>query len=264
MLSFASICPHPPLIIPTIGKPDDLKLVSKTIHAMEDLAKTFKESGTEKIVLISPHGPLESDQFTINQSPILSGNFYDFGDVETEFSFKNDQNLLKEIETEAKKARIPLEQVNIEELDHGSLVPLYYLAKSKLDFKVIPLTFSLLDTKIHFKFGKIIQSVIKNQKSKIGIVASGDLSHRLTFDAPAGYSPRGKEFDEKLIELIGKKDVKGILNMNPDLIEDAGECGFRSILILLGALDGLNWQPEILSYEGPFGVGYSVINFKIK
>jgi AmmeMemoRadiSam system protein B len=264
MLSFASICPHPPLIIPTIGKPGDLKLVSKTIHAMENLAKIFKEAGTETVLLISPHGPLQSDQFTINQSPILSGNFYDFGDVETELLFKNDQNLLKEIETEARNAKIPLEKINIEELDHGSSVPLYYLAKSKLDFKVVPLTFSLLDTKIHFKFGKVLQTAISNLKSRVGIVASGDLSHRLTLDAPAGYSPRGKEFDDKLIELIRRKNIKEILNLDSDLIEDAGECGFRSILILLGALDGLNWQPEILSYEGPFGVGYSVINFKIK
>ena len=268
-LVFASICPHPPLIIPTIGKPNDLKLVAKTIRAMEELAKIFKETKTGTVILISPHGPFQPDQFIINQSPTLTGNFYNFGDVETELFFKNDQNFLKEIETETKNAKIPLGKVNIEEIDHGSLVPLYYLRKSKLDFKIVPLAFSLLDFKTHFAFGKAIQKAIINYctiraNSTIGIVASGDLSHRLTLDAPAGYSPRGKEFDEKLIELIGKKDVKGILNLDPDLIEDAGECGFRSILILLGALDGLNWQPEILSYEGPFGVGYSVINFKIK
>jgi len=62
---------------------------------------------------------------------------------------------------------------------------------------------------------------------------------------------------------LEKKDVKGILNIDPHLVEEAGECGYRSIIILLGALSGLSWQPEILSYEGPFGVGYLVINFKI-
>jgi len=52
--------------------------------------------------------------------------------------------------------------------------------------------------------------------------------------------------------------------MDKNLVEEAGECGYRSIIILLGALDGLDWKPEILSYEAPFGVGYLVANFKIK
>ena len=62
----------------------------------------------------------------------------------------------------------------------------------------------------------------------------------------------------------GKKDIKGILNLDLDFVEAAGECGLRSILILLGALDGLNWKPEILSYEAPFGVGYLVTNIKFE
>ena len=85
----------------------------------------------------------------------------------------------------------------------------------------------------------------------------------MTLDAPAGFSSRGKEFDGKLIEFLKNKDIDGILNMDPDLVEEAGECGYRSIIILLGVLNGLNWQPEILSYEGPFGVGYLVANFKL-
>jgi len=47
---------------------------------------------------------------------------------------------------------------------------------------------------------------------------------------------------------------------------EAGECGLRSFCFLLGILEasGIDWQPEILAYEGPFGVGYLVANFKLK
>jgi len=50
-----------------------------------------------------------------------------------------------------------------------------------------------------------------------------------------------------------------------ELYPEAGECGLRSFCFLLGILEasGISWQPEILSYEGPFGVGYLVVNFKL-
>lgn len=265
MLVFASICPHPPLIIPTIGKPEDLKLVPNTTKSMEKISEIFHNSGAETLILISPHGPMQFDQFTINQSPSFEGNLQNFGDYETEFIYRNDRELIKIIENNCKKERIPIRLVDILELDHGSLVPLYFLSnKSKHDFKLIHLAFSFLDFKTHFNFGKIIQSVIKDNPKKIGIIASGDLSHRSTKNAPGGYSPEGKKFDEKLIKLIEKKDVEGILNLDLDFVEAAGECGLRSILILLGTLDDFDWKPEILSYEAPFGVGYMTANFKLK
>ena len=263
-LVFASISPHPPLIIPTIGKPEDLKLVASTIKGMEKLSEIFRDSGAETLVLISPHGPLQFDQFTINQSPSFEGNLHNFGDFETEFIFRNDRELIKAIEKNCKNQKIPVRMLDLLELDHGSLVPLYFLSqKSQRDFKLVQLAFSFLDFQTHFNFGKIIKEVTQQESKKIGLVASGDLSHRLLPDAPGGYSPEGKKFDKKLMSLIEKKDIKGILNLHPDFVEAAGECGLRSVLILLGTLEGLNWKPEILSYEGPFGVGYMVANFKL-
>ncbi len=263
MLKFAAICPHPPIIIPTIGRQADLKKVSKTIEAMEKLAEKFAKSAPETVLVISPHAPIDFNQFTVINSPTLTGHFYNFGDFQTELIFRNDENLIKIIGKECQKEKIPLRVADIKELDHGVLVPLYYLAKLHPNFKVIPLAYSYLDLATHLKFGKVLQKVI-NKAARIGIIASGDLSHRLTPEAPAGYSPEGKKFDKKLVELLRKKDVGGILNMEPDLVEEAGECGYRSIIILLGLLNGLDWQAEILSYEGPFGVGYLVASFKLK
>lgn len=263
-ICFTSICPHPPIIVPTIGSPADLKKVSETIEAMEGLAEKFAKAAPDTIIVISPHGPVDFNQFTINQSPTLTGHFYNFGDFKTELIFKNDLELIETIKKDCQKEKIPLRLTNFRELDHGALVPLYYLSKEHANFKVVPIAYSYLDIETHFKFGEILKKAIESQDKKIAIVASGDLSHRLTPEAPAGYSPRGKEFDEKLIELLKKKDVEGILNMDSDLIEEAGECGYRSIIILLGALNGLKWQPETLSYEGPFGVGYLVASLQIK
>ena len=91
-----------------------------------------------------------------------------------------------------------------------------------------------------------------------------DMSHRLTEDAPAGYSPQGKVFDEKLVGLVKNYDVEGIMNFDPDLAEEAGQDALWSIAILLGALEGKKVKPEVLSYEGPFGVGYMIAALEVE
>ncbi len=90
------------------------------------------------------------------------------------------------------------------------------------------------------------------------------MSHCLKEEGPYGFHPEGPKFDEDLISALKDKDAGRILKLN-DIYPEAGECGLRSICFLLGILEesGLSWQPEILSYEGPFGVGYLVADFKI-
>ena len=100
-------------------------------------------------------------------------------------------------------------------------------------------------------------------KRQVCLIASGDLSHRLHPGAPAGYSPRGKEFDQNIQESLEKLDADLLLQLPEDLIEDAGECGLRPIVMLLGAVSDFAAESYIYSYEGPFGVGYLVAGISI-
>jgi aromatic ring-opening dioxygenase LigB subunit len=262
MFSFATICPHPPIILPTIGSKEDIQKVQKTIEGMEKLEQEMKKVNPETLILISPHGPVGFKEMGLITALHLPGSLSMFGDFVTQFSFENNEDICEKIQKESKKKGVPLKTYNAGELDHGMLVPLYYLTKN-LKPKIVPMAYSLLDNSTHFLFGKILGKIAKEEKNKIGIVASGDLSHRLLPSAPAGYSPRGKEFDEKLVELLKENNTEGILKMDENLIEEAGECGYKSIIILLGALSELkNWKFKILSYEGPFGVGYLVANIE--
>lgn len=261
MLSFAVITPHPPIIVPTIGSEKDIKKVKATIDAMGKLKMEMEKKNLETLILISPHTPIDFHELTIITNEKLTGNFLMFGDFGTNFEFKNDRNLIEEIEKEFKKENIHYRLLE-ENLDHGILVPLFYLLENK-KMKIVPLAYSMLDAKTNFEYGKALGKVIERNPKKIGFIASGDLSHRLTPSAPAGYSPRGKLFDEKLINLLENNNVNEFLEMDSSLIEEAGECGFRSIAILLGALSVLKNKDlkfNILSYEGPFGVGYLVAN----
>jgi len=264
MIKFAAISPHPPVIVPTVGSPADLEKVQNTIKGMENLSMKFSEIKPETVILVSPHGPVGLNYFTFLSDSSLCGNFQMFGDFKTELCFKNDLDFLEKVKEKFTPENIPVRMVKIGELDHGSLVPLFFLSQNYRNFRLVSIAYSFLDREEHFKFGKMLQKISLNYQGDVAFVASGDLSHRLIPGAPAGFSPYGKEFDRKLIDLIRRKDVKGILNFDPKFVEKAGECGYRSIIILLGFLDGLNWEPEIISYEGPFGVGYLVVNFKLK
>jgi len=261
MIKFASISPHPPILIPDIGK-NNIELISDTKKSLEKLEAEYYQSKVDTIIIISPHGELAADSFTINQAPELEADFANFGDLKTKLNFKNDIGLGYQLR-EALETKLPVRLISEPKLDHGTSVPLFYLASHLKDINILPIGYSLLPLKNHFEFGQQIYEIISQKNKNIGIIASGDLSHRLTPDAPAGYSAAGKKFDEQLIQYLQNKETDKIINLDKKLIEEAGECGLRSIIILLGILNNLNYQTEILSYEGPFGVGYLVADFKI-
>lgn len=255
MICFAAIAPHPPIIIPGIGRAEDLDKVQNTIFAMERLGKSLEEAKPDTIVIISPHAPGELDSFGINSALKLKGSLRDFG-LDEPFDFDNDLEISRAIRKVCSANKVKThfyESV----LDHGALVPLYYLAEN-INPKLVPLSFSDLDFLSHYEYGEIIGRVLEPDSKRIAVIASGDLSHRLIPGAPAGFSPSGKKFDLQLAEFLKEKKEKDILNFDINFVSEAGECGLRSIIILLGMVKSRNWNFDLLSYEGPFGVGYMV------
>lgn len=249
------LSPHPPILIPEIGQ-ENTKKVEKTIKALNFLEEKLFQEKPETILIISPHGPIFSDAFNSNQEQNLEGNFSLFGETTINLKFKNDLNFVQQIKQGIKKENIPLKIISQKNLDHGSLVPLYFLAKRLKLASIIPIGFSFLDLETHFHFGKILAEEIAKSGKKISVIVSGDLSHRLSINAPAGYSAIAKKFDQKLISFLEKNNWQEILNLDPDLIEEAGECGLRSIVIGCGIAQIQNLSFQFLNYESPFGVGY--------
>lgn len=269
MLSFVAITPHPPIIVPEVGGSESKKC-AKTIAAMELLSQKIAENKPSTIIIISPHAQLHSDRFAVYASPKFFGSLDQFGAPEVNFNFKGDEFLAQKIVEKSEKNGIKAfafgdPQSDFFELDHGIMVPIYYLTKNlPASTRILPIAFSYLDRLEHFAFGQTIFEVCASKDligEKIALIASGDLSHRLTHGAPAEFSQVGKWFDEMIVQSIKNKDTQEIMGIDEDIIEQAGECGYRSIIIALGVLDKLKYQPEILSYEGPFGVGYLVANF---
>lgn len=258
---FSAIVPHPPILIPTIGK-ENLKQLKATSDAYAKLEQDLYAAQPETIIIISPHGPAQENAFSMNLSPEFSGDFKDFGDLTTKFNLSGDIGLTHKIR-ETMETKAPMKLMSEASLDHGVSIPLYLLTRHLPKIKIIPLYYSGLDLNAHYNIGQMIKNELLASKSRIACLASGDLSHRLTKNAPAGYSPKGKKFDKKLIDNLLKKQTEEIVKFDHAFVADAGECGLKSIVILLGILDGIKYEPRLLSYEAPFGVGYLVMNFEL-
>jgi len=260
MLVFSAIVPHSPILIPNIGGENTNKL-QKTITSLNLLRDELEKADPDTIIIISPHGEINFEAFSINTHQTYKANFQDFGDFETDLEFKSDLNFVMSIKNQI-NPNVPIQLISHENLDHGVSVPLYYVLKDKTK-RIVPINYSHLSYAKHVEFGEMLKEAIFDSDKKYAILASGDLSHKLSKNAPEGFSPQAKEFDKKIIQNLKKKNLSAILDMDRKLIKNASECGLRSILVLLGVIKNMNYEFEVLSYESPFGVGYLVGEFKL-
>ena len=267
-----ALLPHPPIMIAEVGGAESEK-VEKTAAAAEAAAGFLLQESPATIVIITPHGPTFRDAVGVNLSPVLRGNLSAFGASDIAVSFETNSQLAQNILKQAERFGVSLVGVDAAlaqthrlslQLDHGAVIPLHYLYKAGFRGQIVQLSVGFISYPEMYALGKAVQIAIENTKQKVAVLASGDLSHRLLPGAPAGYSPSGKIFDAKIVNSLQIMDVKSLFEIDPQLVEEAGECGLRPIFFLLGSLDGMDAESRVLSYEGPFGVGYAVVTFKVK
>lgn len=261
-LVFAAITPHPPLLIPSIGQAAAAKMAA-TKTAFEKLEEDLYLSKPSILLVISPHGNLLDEAFTINISAEFQTDLREFGDLSTKLTFKGDLDLASLIRESNKKEHHPLTMISDKKLDHGASVPLFFLTSHIPKILLLPVGPCELDAKAHFDFGILLKEQIMKTNRRVAVLASADLSHALTTDAPAGFQAEGKEFDATLRKLLATKNSAGILQMDWQLVRKSYQCGYRSIAMLLGILRNINYAYEEYAYEAPFGVGYLTANFSI-
>jgi AmmeMemoRadiSam system protein A/AmmeMemoRadiSam system protein B len=255
-LVFAGIAPHPPIMVPEVGR-EAIADVRCSTDAMAALTERVIRTGAETIVLISPHAPLQHAAFIAYDGPQLHADFAKFGAPTATVHAELDEGLLQEITRTA--AAQEFEVVRIRgDLDHGTAVPLYFLQRHGWHGRVIALGYSFLSNEEHIRFGNSIRSAIETVGRPVAFIASGDLSHRLKRDAPAGYNPQAHLFDEEIVDAIRSNSTSRIVTIDQELRRAAGECGYRSMLVAIGVAQELSSGCEVISYEAPFGVGYMV------
>lgn len=255
------IVPHPPLIIPNIGKGSE-KQVSKTISAYKEIAKQVASLNPETIIISSPHAPMYSDCFYISNSPTLTGNLANFGAKEISFTEEVDTKLVDEITELAKKHHFPVyKDIPSVPLDHGTMIPLYFIREELPKCLIIVIGLSTLPLITNYQMGTIIKEAINNLNRNVVYIASGDLSHKLQEYGPYGFATEGPIYDKKIMDICRTSNFYELLNFKSSFLEKAAECGHRSFTIMAGCFDGQEIESNVLSHEDITGVGYGVCSF---
>ena len=252
----AIIVPHPPLIVPTVGRGQERE-VQTTIDAYRAAARQVAAWAPEVLVVTTPHLVMYSDYFHISPGKGATGDMSAFGAPRTRIETQYDEELRGEITRQAEAANVRAGTLGERDgsLDHGAFLPLYFLQEAGVNCPVVRIGLSGFPPLEHYRLGQCIARAV--------FVASGDLSHKLKDDGPYGFAPEGPIFDKRVTGAMADGDFLQFLTMAPGLCDRAAECGLRSFQIMAGALDGLAVDAKLLSYEGPFGVGYGVATFTV-
>lgn len=261
--------PHPPLIVPGVGHGRERE-IQPTVDAYREVARRVAALGPDTIVISSPHTSMYLDYLHIAPGPGARGTFSQFGDSADGSHVSYDEELVTELCRLAREEGLPAGTAGERErdLDWGVLVPLHFIQAAYDDlraagqepspYRVVRMGISGLSPLQHYRMGQLVARAAGRLGRRVAYVASGDLSHKLTADGPYGFSPDGPVFDELVCKALGNGDFLSLMTADPGLCERAAECGLRSFQIMAGALDRTPVAAELLSYEGPFGVGYGV------
>ncbi|MDL2233371.1 AmmeMemoRadiSam system protein A [Ruminococcaceae bacterium OttesenSCG-928-L11] len=259
----AFIVPHPPIVLPEIGQGREREIAATT-ESFRAVAARIGELRPDTILVFSPHAVAYSDYIHISPGEEAEGDLAPFG-APGPLHATYDTELVRAIAAYCKAEGFPAGTLGERDpaLDHGVLIPLRFINETYSDYKLVRISLSGLSREEHYRFGMLLNRCIEALGRNTVIIASGDLSHKLLESGPYGYVPEGPKLDKALTAAMERGSFWDFLTL-PDALTDKGaDCGLLSFVMMAGVLDCKAVKPRLLSYEGPFGVGYGVASFEV-
>ncbi|MCR5332247.1 MAG: AmmeMemoRadiSam system protein A [Lachnospiraceae bacterium] len=258
----AFMVPHPPMIIPQVGKGGE-KQVRKTTDSYMRVAGEIAGLKPDTIIISSPHSVMYSDYFHISPGKTAHGSFSEFGAPDVRFDVEYDTEFVDCLSGLAADRHFPAGTLGEKNraLDHGTMVPLYFIMQKYRDFRLVRTGLSGLDLPMHYEYGMMIRDTAERLGRRVVYIASGDLSHKLQSYGPYGFAEEGPEYDARIMDVCGNARFGELFDFSESFCEKAAECGHRSFVIMAGALDGVRVKPQQLSHEDVTGVGYGICTF---
>ena len=258
----AYIVPHPPMIVPDIGRGSEAQ-IKETTEAYQKVAEDIARIKPETIIITSPHSVMYSDYFHISPGRRAKGSFADFRADKVRFLEEYDEELVDRICLLAAEQAFPAGTLGERSarLDHGTMVPLWFIRQHYDDFKLVRIGLSGLPLSDHYRLGMMIREAAETIDRRVVLVASGDLSHKLQSYGPYGFAPEGPAYDDRIMDVCRRAAFGEMLEFDETFCEKAAECGHRSFVIMAGALDGMKVRASALSHQDVTGVGYGICTF---
>ena len=254
--------PHPPMIVPEVGRGSEAK-IQETIDAYDGVARQIALLKPETIIISSPHTTMYSNYFHISPGKGAEGDFGDFRAPKVSFRESYDYELVNELSLALFEDGFPagIEGEQEKRLDHGTMVPLYFIRKYYKGGSIIRVGLSGLSLVDHYRLGMYIKDAVARLNRRAVFVASGDLSHKLQEYGPYGFAPEGPVYDERIMDVAERGAFGEMLDFDEDFCDKAAECGHRSFVIMAGAFDGVAVKASKYSHQDVTGVGYGICSF---
>ncbi len=264
MIVSAVMVPHPPIALNEVGHGEENK-ISATLEAYREAMSVIRDSRPETVIVLSPHALMYRDYFNISAGKDAYGDMGRFRARNVSFHKEYDVEFTDALTHCLRDLGFPggTEYDREPELDHGTMVPLYFLDQVYTEYKLVRIGLSGLPLSLHYQLGQKIKETAELLNRHVAVIASGDLAHCQKEDGPYGYRPEGPEYDRRIMKTMGNAAFAELFTYSPEFLNQSMECGHRAFVILAGILDRTYVIPHVLSHEATFGVGYGIVTYEI-
>ena len=253
----------------------------QAIDGHKEIGRRMRALGVDTVVVIDTHW-LVNAGFHVNANAHFKGVYtsHEFPHFIQNLAYEYDGNpvlgdLIAEKAT-AKGVMTLSHQVETLDLEYGTLVPMRYMNQAS-DLKVVSVAgwcsvHNLNDSRT---LGVAIREAIEASDSKVALLASGSLSHKIweneLYEANNGTFTISREFnrqvDLRVLELWQKGEIATFLKMLPDYAQHcAGEGNMHDTAMLFGALgwDEYKGRGELIGeYFPSSGTGQCNVVFPV-
>src|SRR5438309_6731910 len=219
-LVFACIAPHGSMAIPEAKPADRPTLAAATTAAMQELGRRFAAARSEVSIVLTPHNVHVEGAMAVIDAGALAGDLVQWGSPIT-MRVPVDRELATGIRDAVRAAGIPVVAVSygandpaasVAPMDWAVLIPAHFMGgrtDPQVPVVVVAPARDLPDD-VHVHAGEAIARVAAASPKRVALVASCDHGHGHDANGPYGFTPRSKEFDDAVIDLIKRDDVAGI------------------------------------------------------
>jgi aromatic ring-opening dioxygenase LigB subunit len=259
-LVFGCIAPHGGIAIAEACAPVQRELAIVTRRGMEELGRRFDRAAPEVAVVLTPHNIHVEGAMAVVTAGTVAGALEGHPDVALRVA--TDRSLALAIRDGIAAAGIPVAGVSygandaaaaVFPMDWAVLVPLWFMGGRATPpvRTVVVAPARDLSYERHVAAGQAIAAAAAASGTRVALIASCDHGHGHDANGPYGFTPKSKEFDDLVVDLITRDDLGALLRMDRALPVDAKADSYWQMLMLHGALAGAKWTGEFLSYEAP-------------
>lgn len=250
----AALLSHAPLLVPNIGREHRAQL-QRTLEAGEQLAGELYALQPQLLIVLTPHGTVTERSFFVNVAETLPLDLITFGDLDDGLSTRGAPEFAYRLKRGAERHQLPI-TLGTAPSDYGFSVPLRTLAPCLTAARSLGVSPTDLPPETLRSFGQVIETVCTDDRLRVAVIASVELSHHAGTAAPEGATTAGQAYDRTVVAAIRQGDLEAAASaFDPNLTQEVVSCAPPILGLLAGVLARRDIHPSLLTYEAPFGVG---------